>query len=610
MKLLALAAFAAWAGLAGRSMAQSLNVDVGVSGGFGTPSSGYGAAAGATGVGFWNAFDPASAAPVALLDHGMQATAVTLSITGGQGNFSFDNPSTVGDVQALMDDTGDLNLSGGGLDQATYVFSNLANGRYEVYVYAWAPDSPSFTTDVEETEGAPCEETCGGANWGGAHVEGATYTHDTVAVSTNSLTIKVRSNLGWGSCNGIQLVQTGSRQGVIRRSCVLPTVVESNPKDVEFAFGYMWVSGDRGNSALPWLHILSTTCGALASHPAMSSGGLSSRLLGGTVLRRQVIVSEATCSESLYEFDPQAGPTGSLGCTDISSGFRKTDIEVDMSRPTESWSLNPAGGIDRYTIDENGNQVYLGTFASTGLNLRGLVYDWVSDILWGFARSSPCAGATTGLAEFHALNPSTGQLLGFSFLGDMSLPGPNLAVGCGGGIDADGELVIVALHDCGPDTYIVTYELGVSAIGPAASYCTAGTSSSGCVPLISATNNPSAQPEYACTLSVTGVEGQKSGLFFFGASGALASPWGGGSSSFLCVKAPTQRAGTQNSGGSSGLCDGSYALDWNAFALANPTALGAPFTPGEKLYVQAWYRDPPAAKTTNLTAALELTIQP
>jgi hypothetical protein len=31
---------------------------------------------------------------------------------------------------------------------------------------------------------------------------------------------------------------------------------------------------------------------------------------------------------------------------------------------------------------------------------------------------------------------------------------------------------------------------------------------------------------------------------------------------------------------------------------------------GQKVYAQAWYRDPPAPKTTNLSNAIELTVGP
>jgi hypothetical protein len=44
--------------------------------------------------------------------------------------------------------------------------------------------------------------------------------------------------------------------------------------------------------------------------------------------------------------------------------------------------------------------------------------------------------------------------------------------------------------------------------------------------------------------------------------------------------------------------------------MANPSALGQPWMAGDKAYLQAWYRDPAAVKTTNLSGGLELTYQP
>ena len=141
-------------------------------------------------------------------------------------------------------------------------------------------------------------------------------------------------------------------------------------------------------------------------------------------------------------------------------------------------------------------------------------------------------------------------------------------------------------------------------------YCTAGTSTNGCMPAISATGQASASSGTGFTLSVANLEGQKSGLFFYGLSGPIASPWGGGSSSFLCVEAPTQRMLTHNSGGTAGACNGALSEDWNAFIAATPTALGQPFSGGESVSAQAWYRDPPSSKTTALSNALSFSVAP
>jgi hypothetical protein len=143
-------------------------------------------------------------------------------------------------------------------------------------------------------------------------------------------------------------------------------------------------------------------------------------------------------------------------------------------------------------------------------------------------------------------------------------------------------------------------------------YCTAGTSTNGCVPSISATDQPSVSQATTCVIDVTGVEGQRSGILFYGIdnSGFAPLPWGSGGASFLCVKPPTQRTPAQSSGGTVAACDGALTLDWNAFQTSFPGSLGNPFSPGDKVYVQGWYRDPPAVKTTNLTDAVELTYVP
>ncbi|MCC7011365.1 MAG: hypothetical protein IT454_02285 [Planctomycetes bacterium] len=141
------------------------------------------------------------------------------------------------------------------------------------------------------------------------------------------------------------------------------------------------------------------------------------------------------------------------------------------------------------------------------------------------------------------------------------------------------------------------------------SYCTAGTSSNGCTPSISGLGVPSANAGGGFTIAVTGLEGQRSGLIFYGVNGRNLAPWSGGTSA-LCVKSPVQRTTLLNSGGVSGACGGAFALDWNAFVASHPGALGAPFSLGQIVSAQAWYRDPPAPGSTNLSDALEFSVCP
>ncbi len=143
-------------------------------------------------------------------------------------------------------------------------------------------------------------------------------------------------------------------------------------------------------------------------------------------------------------------------------------------------------------------------------------------------------------------------------------------------------------------------------------FCTAGTSTAGCAPSISANVQPNTANNAGCVIAVQGVEGQRSGLIFYGVDnmGFTPQPWAVGSSSLLCVKPPTRRAsGALNSGGVAGQCNGAFALDWDAFAAANPATLGAPWIAGDKLFAQAWQRDPQAIGNANLSNALELTLR-
>ncbi len=141
------------------------------------------------------------------------------------------------------------------------------------------------------------------------------------------------------------------------------------------------------------------------------------------------------------------------------------------------------------------------------------------------------------------------------------------------------------------------------------SYCTAGTSASGCNASISGVGTPSASAGSGFTITVGAMEGHKQGILFYGLSGRRAIPWGAGTS-YMCVVGPVQRTPVQGSGGSAGSCDGQLVLDWNAFVAGKPTALGNPFTGGEVVDAQGWFRDPPSPKSTSFSNALEFTVSP
>jgi hypothetical protein len=143
-------------------------------------------------------------------------------------------------------------------------------------------------------------------------------------------------------------------------------------------------------------------------------------------------------------------------------------------------------------------------------------------------------------------------------------------------------------------------------------YCTGATTTQGCTPLIGGSGTASASANSGFTITVTLADAQRQGLVFYGAdnSGFTPLPWAAGSTSFLCVKSPTQRLPGQNTGGTLTQCNGQLQYDWNAFRAANPTAVGSPFTAGDVFYAQGWMRDPAAPKSTNLSNGLEFNLAP
>jgi uncharacterized delta-60 repeat protein len=142
-------------------------------------------------------------------------------------------------------------------------------------------------------------------------------------------------------------------------------------------------------------------------------------------------------------------------------------------------------------------------------------------------------------------------------------------------------------------------------------YCTAGTSASGCQAALSAAGTASSTAPSGFSLDAQGVEGAKDGLFYFGANGRQANPWGNGTS-FQCVVPPVSRAPLMNGAGTVGACDGSFSLDLNA--LWCPSCPKPAKNPGAGALVQAqlWYRDPQSTsnQTTSLSDAVEFPVAP
>jgi hypothetical protein len=140
-------------------------------------------------------------------------------------------------------------------------------------------------------------------------------------------------------------------------------------------------------------------------------------------------------------------------------------------------------------------------------------------------------------------------------------------------------------------------------------YCTAGTTVSGCVPSIRGEGAPSSVAGSGFDVVVDNVPAQRMGLIFYGQNAIpQPQPWGVGSASYICIYYPVSRTGAHSSGGAAGTCGGQLRVDFNAFMVANPLAVGSPFHAGQVLHAQGWFRDPGAAKQTNLSNGLRFTL--
>ena len=269
----------------------------------------------------------------------------------------------------------------------------------------------------------------------------------------------------------------------------------------------------------------------------------------------------------LYVGDITTGQFAEVGVIVTGLGI---DISINSQGQLYAYNISNDALYSVDTTTGLGTLIGLSGFATNFA--QGMDFDWSTDTLY----ATLYTGGGTG--QFATFNLTTGVATSLA----VTTP-----------LNAEMEIAVKVPAPSNP--------------GPV-SYCTAGTTTNGCAAVITADNNPSVTAANACNISVANVEGNKSGLIFYSISGQSAGSWNG--SSFLCVKSPTQRTPTQTSTGTAGLCDGTMSLDWNAYQASNPGAVGQPWSAGDVVQVQAWFRDPPAGKSTNLSDAIEMTYLP
>ena len=183
----------------------------------------------------------------------------------------------------------------------------------------------------------------------------------------------------------------------------------------------------------------------------------------------------------------------------------------------------------------------------------------------------------------------------------------------GGSVAVEGDTLVAGAQD---DDHAGGIDAGSAYVfqvepPPLVTYCTAGTSASGCQALLSAIGTPSASAASGFVLQANGVEGTQVGLFFWGTHGKQANPWGNGTS-LQCVVPPVTRGGLLAANGTIGACDGTFPQDLNA--LWCPACPSPQKNPGANALVHAqfWYRDQASTsnKPTSLSNAIEFLVAP
>ncbi len=171
----------------------------------------------------------------------------------------------------------------------------------------------------------------------------------------------------------------------------------------------------------------------------------------------------------------------------------------------------------------------------------------------------------------------------------------NLAAAGSGGLNSISRSGLGNLFAAGP----VALRISRSGCPSPTIYCTAKVTSSGCTPAIGFSGAPVVGGSFgtSCTQVPPGVPG----IIFYGGSGSASIPFQGG---FLCAQPPITRVlPVQNSGGAAA-CSGAFAHDFS------PLLGSGDFAPGNSLWLEYWFRDPPASFGSGLSNALAITVCP
>jgi hypothetical protein len=314
-------------------------------------------------------------------------------------------------------------------------------------------------------------------------------------------------------------------------------------------------------------------------HVVMDASGSTHYVIPGVGAVRWMVYDDAT--NALFTAHPS---TAGASCgSNISVVVQKHPLSSDGSRVSGavtcgSFVVGTSAGVPvGFCRGPNGLQLTVDT-NSNNPESHVLDVDPVTLAITPYATFGYLGSATLSAGSYSNVR---GEAIVFdSFNNELRAFGPG---GSGGAILP----VTLPLSPVGSHSEKATlFEIPAGACGTnnVALYCTAKTTSGGCVPTLSTLGGPSASAASGFTIRCAQVESSKLGLLFYGTSGALGAPFQGG---FLCVQPPSKRTPLQNSGLGSA-CGGVFSFDFNAWISAgSDPALVA----GSAVNAQFWFRD-------------------
>ena len=355
--------------------------------------------------------------------------------------------------------------------------------------------------------------------------------------------------------------------------------------------------------------------------PVISADG---RFVAFVSVATNLVAADTNAAGDIFVRDRLAGTTERVSISNAgaqaNAASHSASISADgrcVAFASSAWNLVPNTGGGVFVRDRQLARTECASVDSSGAWGGGDQFNSISAdgrfVAFWSSVSNIVAGDTNGMLDVFVRDRGTATTERIS-VDAFGVEGNGHSYG--GEISADGRFVAfesqatnlvagdtnsnrdIFVHERGPDLPLV--------------YCTAGTTGLGaCSASILASAHPSVSFANACNIVVSHVEGGRVGILFYGFTRTF-QPWCAqvGGASYLCVSAPTMRTGVQHSGGTFGACNGSFALDWNAFQLTHPAALGAPWSAGSIADVQAWFRDPISCKGSNFSNAVELIYTP